>query len=155
MPFIKLLGDHRALGLRLFGSNNLSLDGVREHLEKQVGEIKQDRSDMSRWVDGILICFYGAIKTGGEGSEILEYLFGKKNHVESRIIDNGAWRRVLDEFKPLREQIECWQSWAEMAKKMDMAALDDDHNNLAQVAMESWLSTSRAADLTDSPPLQS
>ena len=60
------------------------LHGVLDHIRKELGEIEADPTDLSEWVDVIILAFDGAWRAGWEPQEIINAIKAKQAKNEAR-----------------------------------------------------------------------
>ena len=66
-----------------FGPGN-RLNGVLDHIGKELDEIKANPSDLEEWIDLILLAFDGAWRSGFSAAEIAQALEAKQSKNEAR-----------------------------------------------------------------------
>lgn len=70
-----MLGEHhlaaqRAWSLQTFGPGE-RLDGVLDHLAKELVEVRANPEDVTEWIDIVILAFDGAWRSGHEPEEII------------------------------------------------------------------------------------
>ncbi|AZO81302.1 hypothetical protein BLM15_09055 [Bosea sp. Tri-49] len=73
----------RAFSLKTFGPGPRT-KGVLDHIRKELAEIESDPSDISEWVDVILLALDGAWRAGWEPEAIAEAIEAKQTKNEVR-----------------------------------------------------------------------
>lgn len=58
--------------------------GVLDHIEKEMGEVREDPTDLGEWVDLIILAFDGAWRAGHEPQAILDAIAAKQARNEAR-----------------------------------------------------------------------
>ena len=58
--------------------------GVIDHLRKELDEVAEDPTDLSEWVDVIILAFDGAWRSGASPEEIIEAIVAKQTKNEGR-----------------------------------------------------------------------
>ncbi len=66
--------------------------GVLDHIRKELVEIENDPTDISEWVDVIILAFDGAWRAGWEAEEIVQAIRDKQAKNERR--DWPDWRTM-------------------------------------------------------------
>jgi hypothetical protein len=66
--------------------------GVLDHIRKELGEIEENPTDVSEWVDVIILAFDGAWRAGWEPQEIIDAIKAKQAKNEARTWPN--WRTM-------------------------------------------------------------
>lgn len=77
------LAGQRAFSLRTFGPGART-KGVVDHIRKELAEIEADPSDISEWIDVVILGFDGALRAGWEPAEIVAALVAKQAKNEKR-----------------------------------------------------------------------
>lgn len=76
--------DHqRSWSTEAFGPGGRPL-GVIDHIEKELGEVRDDPADLGEWVDIIILAFDGAWRAGHEPQAILDAIAAKQARNEAR-----------------------------------------------------------------------
>ena len=71
-----------AFSIETFGPGQ-RVSGVLDHIRKELAEIEKDPSDLTEWVDVVLLAFDGALRAGHSPVEVAEAL-GKKLAVNEK-----------------------------------------------------------------------
>lgn len=77
---IELLRAHGDWAERSFGTTvdkPLRAEGIVKHIEKELGEIRKDPTDVVEWVDVAFLAFDGARRMGGSVEAVVEAFIGK------------------------------------------------------------------------------
>lgn len=75
----------RAFSLRTFGPPSPERQqGVLDHLRKELIEVEADPTDLSEWVDVIILGFDGAYRAGHEPQAIIDAIVAKQTKNERR-----------------------------------------------------------------------
>ena len=69
--------------LKTFGPGTRLL-GVLDHIRKELAEIEADPTDLSEWVDVIILAFDGAWRAGWEPQQIIDAIKAKQAKNEAR-----------------------------------------------------------------------
>lgn len=77
------LAHQRQWSLATFGPGTRTL-GVIDHIRKELDEIAADPSDLTEWVDVIILAFDGAWRAGWEPQQIIDTIKAKQARNESR-----------------------------------------------------------------------
>ena len=77
------LGHQRAWSRETFGPG-ARLNGVLDHIRKELSEIEADPTDLGEWVDVIILAFDGAWRAGWEPQEIINAIKTKQSVNEQR-----------------------------------------------------------------------
>ena len=77
------LGHQRAWSCETFGPG-ARLNGVLDHIRKELSEIEADPTDLGEWVDVIILAFDGAWRAGWEPQEIINAIKTKQSVNEQR-----------------------------------------------------------------------
>lgn len=80
---VKHLRRQREFSERTFGPGR-RVDGVCDHIGKELAEIKESDGDLSEWVDVILLALDGAWRSGATPEEIVHALSAKQTKNEGR-----------------------------------------------------------------------
>jgi len=59
-------------------------DGVLDHIEKELDEIRADPYDLGEWVDVIILAFDGAWRAGWGPQDIIDAIHAKQSKNEGR-----------------------------------------------------------------------
>ena len=59
-------------------------EGVLDHIRKELKEIESDPTDLSEWIDVIILAFDGAWRVGGQPQEIIDALIAKQEKNRNR-----------------------------------------------------------------------
>jgi hypothetical protein len=78
------LERQRAFSLKTFGPGART-KGVTDHIAKELDEIRADPSDISEWVDVIILGFDGAWRAGWEPKDIVAAIVAKQTKNEARV----------------------------------------------------------------------
>ena len=81
---ISHLERQRAFSRKTFGPGART-KGVVDHIRKELDEIEADPSDITEWVDVVILAFDGAWRAGWEPSDIVAAIVAKQNKNEARI----------------------------------------------------------------------
>jgi len=77
------LTRQRAFSAKTFGPGERTA-GVLDHIRKELAEIEREPSDVTEWIDVVILAFDGAWRSGHEPREIAEALVAKQTKNESR-----------------------------------------------------------------------
>lgn len=83
MDLVKHLHRQRDFSRKTFGPGNRA-QGVVDHIRKELREIEADPSDLSEWIDVVLLALDGAWRQGYEPEEIAAALDAKQTKNEGR-----------------------------------------------------------------------
>lgn len=88
------IANQREFSIKTFGpiGQGQKPEGVIQHIEKECGELRVDPSNLSEWIDIVILGFDGAIKSGCSPQEIAEMLFAKQIKNERR--NWPDWRKM-------------------------------------------------------------
>lgn len=81
--FIALLERKQEFSLNTFGPG-ARLEGVLDHIEKEIGEIRANPGDIYEWVDVIALAMDGALRQGHSPYALLVAIVEKQMKVEGR-----------------------------------------------------------------------
>ncbi len=76
MNLVNFIHAHRAWSLRTFGPDHL--EGVLDHIEEELEEIKAQPDDLFEWVDLIFLAMDGAWRTGYSPIDIASAMVQKQ-----------------------------------------------------------------------------
>jgi len=79
----KHLERQRVFSLKTFGPYTRSA-GVIDHIRKELLEIEADPSDLSEWIDVVILALDGALRAGYDPGEIVSALVAKQAKNEAR-----------------------------------------------------------------------
>lgn len=74
---------------------NARLNGVLDHISKEIEEIKQQPNDLEEWVDLIILAFDGAWRAGYSPDEIATAIEAKQTKNEGRSWPD--WRTMSED----------------------------------------------------------
>ncbi len=77
------LARQRDWSLETFGPGSRLL-GVLDHIRKELTEIEADPTDITEWVDVIILAFDGAWRAGWEPQQIIDAIKAKQARNEAR-----------------------------------------------------------------------
>ncbi len=77
------LARQREWSTQTFGPGRLL--GVIDHIEKELIEVREDPTDLSEWVDVIILGFDGAWRAGHEPQAIIDAVVAKQARNELRV----------------------------------------------------------------------
>ena len=77
-----------------FGPNQ-KLQGVINHIRKELVELEQKPDDLEEWIDVMLLAFDGAYRSGATPDQVISMLQYKQDKNERRSWPN--WREVPDD----------------------------------------------------------
>lgn len=77
------LANQRAWSHATFGPGD-RLHGVLDHIRKELKEIEADPTDVTEWVDVIILAFDGAWRAGWEPQQIIDAIKAKQARNEAR-----------------------------------------------------------------------
>ncbi len=89
MDLVAHLYRQRAFSRATFGPGQRTA-GVCDHIRKELAEIEADPTDVSEWIDVILLALDGAWRAGHSPEEIAAALMAKQDKNEQR--DWPDWR---------------------------------------------------------------
>jgi hypothetical protein len=81
--FLAHLHHQRAFSERTFGPGERTA-GVLDHIRKELREIEQEPSDLSEWIDVVILALDGAWRIGASPEEIIAALVAKQAKNEAR-----------------------------------------------------------------------
>lgn len=84
------LKRQREWSLETFGPQEIQ--GVLDHIRKELAEIEADPDDVKEWVDVIILAFDGAMKRGWKPQEIIDAIVAKQEENEARSWPD--WRTI-------------------------------------------------------------
>jgi|SRR6185437_12460073 len=85
------LDDQRAWSMRTFGPGP-RLDGVLDHIRKELDEIEEHPDDVFEWADLLLLAFDGAFRAGHSNETVIDAFHAKHAINEAR--EWPDWRTV-------------------------------------------------------------
>ena len=85
------LARQRAFSLRTFGPG-MRLQGVLDHIRKELVEVEESGGALAEWVDVILLALDGAWRAGNQPEQIAEAIAAKQSKNEGRAWPD--WRTV-------------------------------------------------------------
>lgn len=88
---VEHLHRQRTFSEKTFGPGARA-NGVLNHIESEIGEVRANPTDVSEWIDIILLAFDGAWRTGHSPEEIVAALEAKQTKNESRTWPD--WRQA-------------------------------------------------------------
>lgn len=88
------LERQRAWSLRTFGPGRRTA-GVIDHIRKELVEIAEAPTDLSEWVDVVILALDGAWRAGWEPQEIIDVIRAKQAKNEAR--EWPDWRAMSDD----------------------------------------------------------
>lgn len=88
------LTRQRAFSERTFGPGRRT-EGLIQHIQKELAEIRKDPDDVMEWVDVAILAFDGAWRTGADPQEIIDTLIAKQERNEKRVWPD--WREVPED----------------------------------------------------------
>lgn len=102
MDFVKHLERQRTFSLNTFGPGT-RLNGVLDHLRKELVEVEAKPNDLSEWIDLVLLACDGAWRQGYEPKQIADALDAKLTKNEKRVWPD--WRtadpnKAIQHVKP-------------------------------------------------------
>lgn len=105
------LSRQREFSLATFGPGART-EGVLDHIAKELDEIRSTPTDISEWVDVIILAFDSAWRAGWEPQQILDAIVAKQHRNEART----------------------WPDWrtADPSKAIEHVRRDDDATGLAE-----------------------
>jgi hypothetical protein len=77
------LHRQREMSLKNFGPGART-KGVIDHIKKELNEIEEDPTDITEWVDVIILAFDGAWRAGWEPEDIVKAIVAKQTKNEAR-----------------------------------------------------------------------
>ena len=93
--FIEWVSEKIEWSYKTFGMAERA-EGVCQHIEKELAEIRADPHDIKEWIDVILLALDGACRTGHKPKEVVEALIEKQSKNTTR-----AWPPISQEDKPI------------------------------------------------------
>ena len=78
------LRRQREMSLKNFGPGQRT-KGVVDHIRKELAEIEDNPSDITEWVDVIILAFDGAWRAGWEPEDIVAAIVAKQTKNEARV----------------------------------------------------------------------
>lgn len=91
MDLIKQLWRQKEFSIKTFGPSE-RLDGVIDHIKKELKEVEENPYDLEEWIDIVLLAFDGARRAGHSPEEIAQALSDKQTKNENRVWPD--WRNV-------------------------------------------------------------
>ncbi|ONE22474.1 hypothetical protein AQ946_23595 [Burkholderia pseudomallei] len=85
------LQRQREFSERTFGPGARAA-GICDHIRKELKEIEANPSDLTEWIDVVILALDGAWRAGGSPQQIIDALVAKQAKNESRIWPD--WRTV-------------------------------------------------------------
>jgi hypothetical protein len=73
----------KSFSYKTFGPGSRA-NGVVDHIRKELVEIEQDPTDISEWIDVVLLAFDGAWRAGYSPEQIVDALEAKQTKNENR-----------------------------------------------------------------------
>lgn len=86
--------EHKIWSHETFGEGNHT-EGLLQHIEKEVKEIRKLPSDLLEWMDIIILAFDGAWREGYTPEQIVSALIEKQNINKQR-----EWPKITDPSQP-------------------------------------------------------
>lgn len=80
---IKHLQRQKLFSETTFGPG-IRTNGVLDHIQKEIEEVRKNPLDLEEWIDIILLAFDGAQRTGATPEEIVSMIDYKQNKNETR-----------------------------------------------------------------------
>lgn len=77
------IAHQREWSTNTFGPG-LRTEGVLDHIAKELNEIREAPTDLSEWVDVIILAFDGAQRTGADPQAIIDTIKAKQAKNEAR-----------------------------------------------------------------------
>jgi hypothetical protein len=111
MNLIEHLHRQRAFSLRTFGPGQRT-KGVIDHIKKELIEIEAKPTDLTEWVDVVLLALDGAWRAGWEPEDIANAIHMKQDKNERR---NWPDWRTADPDKAI-EHIRAWTGPGELER---------------------------------------
>lgn len=108
----KLLIDQREFSVSTFGPAP-RLEGVHDHLAKEIEEVKREPDDITEWADCLLLSFDGTMRAGADIDELVVYLSVSDNEMAltSKVYTWGVLTCWVDNASKL-DQLGNWKLWA-------------------------------------------
>lgn len=78
------LAHQRAFSKATFGPGRRTL-GVVDHIRKELHEIESDPTDLTEWIDVVILAFDGAWRAGWEPQQIINAIHEKQRRNEARV----------------------------------------------------------------------
>ncbi len=88
------LAHQREWSTATFGPGKRT-NGVLDHIRKELAEIEDDPTDVTEWVDVIILAFDGAWRAGWEPQEIIDAIVAKQARNEARTWPD--WRTMSED----------------------------------------------------------
>lgn len=110
-----------------FGPGKRTL-GVIDHIRKELAEVEADPTDLSEWVDIIILAFDGAWRHGGKPQQIIDAIVAKQARNEARTWPD--WRTASPDHAIEHDRagdamsgdiVERLREWADMGGERDEA----------------------------------
>lgn len=70
--------------MRTFGPGR-RVEGVLDHIEKEIVEVRNSGGDLSEWVDLVILSMDGAWRSGATPEQVVEAIRAKQSKNEARI----------------------------------------------------------------------
>jgi hypothetical protein len=83
MDLIEHLHRQREFSLRTFGPGD-RLDGVLDHIAKEIVEVRGSGGDLTEWVDLVMLSLDGAWRSGASPEQVAAAITAKLARNESR-----------------------------------------------------------------------
>lgn len=84
----------KAWSTKTFGPGNRT-KGVIDHIRKELVEIENNPTDLSEWIDVVILAIDGAWRSGHTVQEIIDAWYAKQAKNESRVWPN--WRTMNED----------------------------------------------------------
>jgi len=92
--FVRYVAQHMAWSLQTFGGGRRTV-GLTKHIAKELDEIRQAPTDLTEWVDVIILAIDGAWRAGYCAQEIADALWAKQEKNMAR-----QWPANVSEDEP-------------------------------------------------------
>ena len=97
------LERQREWSARTFGPGSRT-NGVLDHIRKELTEIEADPTDLSEWVDVLILAFDGAWRAGWEPQQIIDAIKAKQTKNEARSWPDWRSRSEDEAIEHIREE---------------------------------------------------
>jgi len=135
MTLLELLQEQRKFSLSAFGPEP-RLEGVLDHLKKELQEVQAATLDVTEWADCFLLGIDGAMRAGGHEDWIDSHMMG--GDVPAALVWKNAFdvQTLQNEAGGLTKTLNSWPHWSRVTCMILLAAYQHGHVNLIQAAAE-------------------
>lgn len=79
----ELRDHHIPWSLQTFGGSG-RVNGITKHIEKELAEIRLDPTDVTEWIDVVILALDGAWRAGHSAEQVIDALFSKLSVIRGR-----------------------------------------------------------------------